>query len=143
MIKLKNNKHNNKQLFQILVAAAWIDGEVQPQEKEYLHKIATEQGFLEEQDIQELLSIKYPIPPAQCYQLLENYLGSNYSVEDYENLLSAISSLVYSDGDIATEEAQLLTQLQELDPNNLSSNSTLDKLLSQIQKLYKRGLASL
>ncbi len=139
---LYSTEANSRQLFQILVAAAWIDGEVQPQEQEYLQKIAREHGLAEDAEIQDLLSSNKPISSAKCYQLLENYLGTNATSEDYQNLLSAISSLVYSDGEIATEEAKLLTQLQELDPDNLASNSVFNKLLSLIQKLYKKGLAS-
>ncbi len=133
---------NSRQLFQILVAAAWIDGEVQPQEQEYLQKIAREHNLAEDSEIQDLLSSNKSISSAKCYQLLKDYLGTNPTSEDYHSLLSAISSLVYSDDNIATEEAKLLTQLQELDPNNLTSNSVFNKLLSRIQKLYKQGLAS-
>ena len=133
---------HSKQLFQILVAAAWIDGEFQPQEQKYLQKIAREHNFAEDAEIQDLLSSKKPISSAKCYQLLENYFGNNPTSEDYQNLLSAISSLVYSDDNIATEEAKLLTQLQELDPNSLNSKSVFNKLLSRIQTLYKKGLAS-
>jgi uncharacterized tellurite resistance protein B-like protein len=134
--------NKNKQLLEILVAAAWIDGEFQPEEQQYLSRIAQEQQLNEDVEIQELLSNTRPISSAKCYQLLKNYLGDRPTLEDYNDLLSAISTLVYSDGDIATEEAKLLTQLQELDPNNSASNSTLDKILSRIQKLYKKGLAS-
>ena len=130
-------KNKNKQLLEILVAAAWIDGEFQTEEKEYLTKIAEQQASLEEAEIQQLLSNNESISSEKCYQLLEKYLGSNPNTEDYNRLLSAISSLVYSDGDIATEEAQLLTQLQELEPN---TNSVFDKILLRIQKLYRKGL---
>ncbi len=136
------NKSHSKQLFHILVAAAWIDGEMQSQEQKYLQKIAKEQNLLEEQEIQDLLSSDRPISSAKCYQLLENYLGDNPTSENYQDLLSAISSLVYVDDNIATEEAKLLTQLQELGANNTTSNSVFNKLLSHIQKLYKKGLAS-
>ncbi len=136
-------RDNNRQLFQILIAIAWIDGEVQSQEKKYLHEIAREQGLGTEAEIQELLSNTQPTSNTECYRLLEQYLGANPSLEDYHNLLSAISTLVYSDGDIATEEAELLTQIQELEPNNSSNNSIFEQLLSKIQKLYKSSLRAI
>lgn len=132
----------SRELFEILVATAWIDGEVQPQEQEYLAKLATEQGLSEDTEVQNLLSNKQSISSARCYQLLRNYLGANPSLEDYQNLLSSISSLVYSDENIATEEAKLLTQLQELDPQNPTSDSVFDKVLGKIQSLYRKGLKS-
>lgn len=132
----------SRELFEILVATAWIDGEVQPQEQEYLAKLATEQGLSEDTEVQNLLSNKRSISSAKCYQLLRSYLGANPSLEDYQNLLSSISSLVYSDENIATEEAKLLTQLQELDPQNPTSDSVFDKVLGKIQSLYRKGLKS-
>ncbi|MGV2827607.1 tellurite resistance TerB family protein [Myxosarcina sp. GI1(2024)] len=134
--------NNSKKAFKILVAVAWIDGEIQPQEREYLLKIAQEQGLAGEAEIQELLTSNKPIPPTRCHQLLREYLGSSPSVDNYQDLLSAISTIVYSDGDIATEEAELLTQMQNLDPSSLTSKSVLDKIQARIQKLYRRGLKS-
>lgn len=136
-------KDNNRQLFQILIAIAWIDGEVQSEEKKYLHEIATEQGLGTEAEIQELLSNTKSTSNTECYRLLEQYLGANPTKEDYHNLLSAISALVYSDGDIATEEAELLTQIQELEPDNSSNNSIFEQLLSKIQKLYQSSLRAI
>ncbi|WP_036487800.1 TerB family tellurite resistance protein [Myxosarcina sp. GI1] len=133
---------NNKKIFKILVAVAWIDGAIQPQEREYLLKIAQEQGLAGEAETQELLTSNKPIPPDECDRLLQDYLGSEPTVENYEDLLSAVSTIVYSDGDIATEEAELLTQLQNSDPKNLGSKSSLNKIQTRIQKLYKRGLKS-
>lgn len=134
---------NSRKLFQILVAAAWIDGSVQPQERSYLQKIATERGLAEEPKIQSLLSTQVPIPAAKCYQWLKDYLGSRPSSEDYHNLISDLSALVYSDDDIAVEEANLLTQIQELNPDNFSTNSAFDRLLHGIQKMYRKGVKSI
>ena len=67
-------------------------------------------------------------------------MGSHPTTEDYENLLSAVSRLIYSDNDIATEEADLLTHIQNLDPQNANSNLTFDKLIAEIQKIYRAGL---
>ena len=55
-------------------------------------------------------------------------------------LLSAVSSLIYSDNDIATEEANLLTTMQNIDPQNYQKRSTLDRVIGKIQKLYRAGL---
>ena len=34
---------NNQDLLEILIAVAWIDGEIQPEEKKFIEKIAGEQ----------------------------------------------------------------------------------------------------
>ena len=131
---------NNQQLFKILVAAAWIDGEFQVEEQNYLTKVATDKNLLEDSEIKSLLSPDNPISAEQCYQWLEEYLGDKPTEEVYQNLLAEIAGLVYVDGDIAEEEAKLLTQLQALDPNNSSSISIFKPVLKVIRQLYRKHL---
>ena len=128
---------NNRDLFEILVAIAWIDGEIQPEEKEFLTQIAAEQNLELSED---MLTNHQATSTDRCYDLLRDYLGSHPNIEDYNNLLSAVSTLIYSDNDIATEEASLLTKIQNLDPQNSTSNSTFDKIIGKIQKLYRKGV---
>ncbi|MEM8676308.1 MAG: TerB family tellurite resistance protein [Cyanobacteria bacterium P01_G01_bin.67] len=131
---------NNQDLLEILIAVAWIDGEIQPEERKFIEKIATEQNISSATELQTLLINYQGSSVEQCYQLLANYLGANPNPEDYENLLTAVSKLIYSDNDIATAEASVLTQLQNLDPRNLKSNSAFDQVISKIQELYHAGL---
>ncbi|HEY9904790.1 MAG TPA: TerB family tellurite resistance protein, partial [Candidatus Sericytochromatia bacterium] len=44
-----------KQLVKILIGAAWIDGKIQPEEREYLQKVAKEAGIADAPEIQPLL----------------------------------------------------------------------------------------
>lgn len=131
---------NNQNLLEILVAIAWIDGEIQPEEREFLEKIAVQQDLKSATELQELLDKYRNSSSDRCYQLLKQYLGSNPQPADYDNLLSAVSKLIYSDDDIATEEASLLTKIQDLNPQNLKSNSTFDRVIGKIQKLYQSGM---
>ncbi len=129
-----------KQLLKILIGAAWIDGIIQPEEREYLHRRATENGVADDPEIKSLLSEIKPVQPTECYQWLEDYLGDNPSQEDYQGLLEAISALIYSDGDVQMQEAQLLTKIQLLAPGSESSQSIFEKLLRAIQKLYRKAI---
>ena len=129
--------NNKKQLFKILVGAAWIDGEVQDSELEYLQRIVRENELTNDPEVQSLLATKNPITATQCYLWLEDYLGTNPTEQDYQNLIAAISALVYSDGYINTEEAKLLTQIQNLDFNQTSSHSTFTQILKAIRQLYR------
>ena len=131
---------NNQDLLEILVAIAWLDGEIQPEEREFLEKIAVQQDLKSATELQELLDKYRDSSSAHCYQLLEQYLGSNPQPADYDNLLSAVSKLIYSDDDIATEEASLLTKIQNLNPQNSKSSSTFDRVIGKIQKLYRTGM---
>ena len=138
---VQSASNNNQQLFKILVAAAWIDGDFQAEEQAYLQKLAQDKNLSEDAEIKSLLSTKEPIDSEQCYQWLEEYLGNRPTSEIYQNLLAEIAGLVYVDGDIAEGEAKLLTQLQTLDPNNSNSASIFKPILKAIRKLYRKRLA--
>ncbi|MBF2021043.1 MAG: TerB family tellurite resistance protein [Hydrococcus sp. C42_A2020_068] len=130
-----------KQLLKILVGVAWLDGIIQPEERNYLRRMAANTGIADDPEIQSLLSELKPVKPAECYQWLEDYVGKNPSQKDYYGLLEAISALIYSDGDIPTQEAKLLTKVQLLDPSSESPKSTGDKVLKTIQKLYRKAIS--
>jgi uncharacterized tellurite resistance protein B-like protein len=131
---------NTKQLLKILVGAAWIDGIIQPEERAYLRRMATNNSLADDPEIKSLLSEIKPVQPAECYKWLEDYLGKNPSQEDYQGLLEAISALIYSDGDVQMQEARLLTKVQLLDPSSEPRKSAFDKVLKTIQKLYRKAV---
>ncbi|MBW4543688.1 MAG: TerB family tellurite resistance protein [Symplocastrum torsivum CPER-KK1] len=129
-----------KQLVKILIGAAWIDGKVQPEEREYLKRVATQSGVADDPEIQPLLYELRAVLPDECYTWVKEYLGDRPSSEDYERLIESLSALIYSDGDVATEEAKLLTRLQLLDPSNTAQKSGQNNVLKAIQKLYHRWI---
>lgn len=133
-------KSNIKQLIKILVGAAWIDGKIQPEEREYLYRVANEKGVAEDTEIHPLLSELRPVQQEECYKWIQAYLGDRPEMEDYQRLIDSISALIYSDGDVANEEAKLLSQLQLLEPDNQSPKSTYNSLLKTIQKIYQGWL---
>ncbi len=127
-----------KNLVKILIAAAWIDGRIQPEEREYLRQIAQQKGVANDPDIKPLLYELLPVQPTECYNWVRDYLGSSPTNEECQNLIEAISGLIYSDGEVATEEARLLSRLQDLSSDNDQSNAKVNSILKQIQKLYRR-----
>jgi len=137
-----NKNTKTKQLIKILIGAAWIDGVIQTEEREYLRRIATAYQVENEPELKPFLSELKPVQAQECYRWLTEYLGENHQEEDYQELLEALSGLIYSDGDVEVQEARLLTKLQELDPIYEQSKSPLDKLLEKIQKLYRKTMSS-
>ena len=135
------NNLDTKQLLKILIGAAWIDGVIQAEERNYLHRMAANNNLADDPEIKMLLSEIKPVQPAECYKWLENYLGNNPTQNDYQGLLEAISGLIYSDGDVETREAKLLAKVQLLDPSQESSKSAFDKILKTIQKLYRQAIS--
>ena len=133
----KENK--TKQLFKLLIGAAWLDGVIDTKEREYLHKMVRENALADDPEIKILLSEVQPIPSEQCYQWLEEYLGENHSADDYQQLLESLSALIYVDNDIAIQEAQFLTYLETLE----SDQSVFHQILRNIQKMYLKAVARL
>ncbi|MFB2833697.1 TerB family tellurite resistance protein [Floridanema evergladense] len=130
-----------KTLFKILVGVAWIDGQVQPEEREYLHRLAKEKGVENDPEIYPWLYEFRAVPSAECYKWIEEYLGDRPSSEKCQNLIEAISALIYSDSNVTTEEAQLINTIQQLDPANNPQQSIQNNVLGAIQKLYKNWLS--
>jgi len=136
-----NKNTKTKQLIKILIGAAWIDGVIQTEEREYLRRIAIAYQVENEPELKPFLSELKPVQAQECYRWLTEYLGENHQEEDYQELLEALSGLIYSDGDVQVQEAKLLTKLQELDPVYEQSKPLLDKLLEKIQKLYRKTMS--
>ena len=132
-----------KTLLKILIGVAWIDGQIQPEEREYLHKIAEEKGLENEPDIQPLLYEFRPVKAAECYDWVKDYLGEHPTSEACQQLIEAISGLIYSDGTVDTSEAKLLTDLQLLDPAHAASEPGKSPVLRAIRSIYQRWLSSL
>jgi len=127
-----------KNLVKILIGAAWLDGKIQPEERKYLNQVALEKGVAADPEIQPLLNDSKAVQPTEFYDWVKQYLGDRPTIEDCHKLIEAISGLIYSDGDVATEEAKLLTQLESLSPGNGSAQPGYSAVLKQVQKLYRR-----
>lgn len=132
-----------KKLVKILIGTAWIDGTIQSEEREYLHRIAQEKGVADDPDIQLLLNESRSVDAAECYDWVKEYLGDRPTSENCQHLIESISALIYSDGNVANEEAELLHELQLLDPTNASPEQETNAVLKTIQKLYKRWVTKL
>lgn len=139
------DRKNVKTLIKILIGAAWLDGKVQPEEREYLHRIVEEKGLKDDPDLSPLLYEFRPVKPDECYTWVKEYLGDRPSSEDCQQLIEAISGLVYSDGSIANEEAKLLTDLQLLDIVNEKGGGKPENhsVLNAIRGLYQRWVTTL
>jgi uncharacterized tellurite resistance protein B-like protein len=129
---------NIKTLLKILIGAAWIDGKVQPEEREYLHRVAKEKGLANDPELRPWLYEFRAVQPQECYKWVQEYLGDRPTSEDCQNLIEAISALIYSDGNVANEEAKLLMEIQQLDPGQEPLASVHPSILQAIKQLYQR-----
>ncbi len=132
-----NTPHRTVQmLVKILIGAAWLDGKVQPEERQYLQRFAQEKGMATDPEVYPLLHGLRAVSRDDCYKWVQEYLGDRPQAADCQDLVEAISGLIYSDGDIATEEAHLLTQIQDIEQGKCSESMSI----RVINHLYKRWL---
>ncbi len=129
---------STNKIIKILIAAAWIDGEIQPEERDYLHKMATEQNLIDDPEIKLLLLADKPIPSSDCHRWVKEYLGEHPTVEDYRALIGTLGGLIYADGIVEVQEAELLNSLEQLDPTLETEASFSDKFLKILGKFTRK-----
>jgi uncharacterized tellurite resistance protein B-like protein len=127
-----------KQLLKILIGAAWLDGKVQPEERERLHQIAQQRGLLNDTGLHPWLNGERSVSVEECHRQIDEYLGPHPALEKVQELLEEISGLIYIDGDVDNSEAQLLTDLQQREDAASSSSILPSTIARSIQNLYRR-----
>ncbi len=133
--------NNSHKLLKILIGVAWIDGQVQDAERSLILQIAQEQGLAEDQEISNLLNNigNHPIQLTDCQSWIHDYLGDRPSETNYQQLLEALSGIIYSDNDVATAEAQLLMDYQQLDPQQQPAKLPVKQtILAKLRKVYQK-----
>ncbi len=128
----------SKQLLKILIGAAWLDGKLQTEEQAYLAQVASQKGLADDPELNPWINGLRSVSATECYQWVEEYLGSNPSPEDCQQLLEDISGLIYSDGTVDSEEARLLAQIQQIELDSATPLDLHQALIKKIQTLYKR-----
>ena len=132
---------NAHKLLKILIGVAWIDGQVQDTERAHILQIAQQQGLADDPAINDLLNNMgdVGVQLSDCQRWMQDYLGSTPSAENYQQLLADLSSIVYSDNDVATAEAQLLMNFQQLDPQLQPANLSVSQtILAKLRTVYQK-----
>jgi uncharacterized tellurite resistance protein B-like protein len=131
-----NTQSQSQLLMKILIGVAWLDGEIQPQERQYLAKVAQIHHLDHDTEVEPLLTGTMKVTATDCEQWIKAYLGDR-SIHDDDKLIEAISGLIYSDGDVAVAEAHLLANIQS-EPSSTQPNQ--QPLVTKIQQLYQSWL---
>ncbi|MEO1352951.1 MAG: TerB family tellurite resistance protein [Cyanobacteria bacterium J06635_15] len=137
---------DTKTLLKILIGTAWIDGEIQPEERKHLNRVVSEAGLAEDADIRSLLHGLADVKPEQCYEWVESYIGAHPTLDDCRRLMESISALIYSDGVVDLEEAKLLNHLQTFNLQGFESKDGSPKALAKtvvhtLRQFYRSLLA--
>jgi uncharacterized tellurite resistance protein B-like protein len=136
--RTSNMSDNAKQLLKILIGAAWLDGQVQPEEQQRLHQIAQQKGLLDDPQLHPWLNGQRSVSAEECHLWIDEYLGPNPALEKVQELLEEISGLIYSDSDVDDSEAQLLMELQQKEDAASSDSNLHSTIARSIQNLYYR-----
>jgi uncharacterized tellurite resistance protein B-like protein len=128
-----DSQSQSQLLVKILIGVAWLDGKIEPEERQYLTKVAAAHHVDEDTEIHPLLNGTRQVTAAECQQWIQTYLGDR-SIHDDDKLIEAISGLIYSDGDVATAEAKLLIDLQA---TPAPAPPAEQQLLTKIRRLYQ------
>ncbi len=131
-----------RQLLKILIGAAWLDGRVQPEERQYLYRLAQQQGLAEDPEIKPLLYELRPVRKRECYEWVQAYIGEHPSTAACQDLLEAVSGLIYSDGEIAAEEARLLCSIQR-SADSGPAEHFYESLVHNVRALYQNWISNL
>jgi uncharacterized tellurite resistance protein B-like protein len=142
--RAEKEKAEQRLLLKILIGAAWLDGMIQMEERQYLRQVAQEHGLENDPEIYPLLNELRAVKQADCDRWIMEYLGDRPPATAVNSLLEAISALVYADGTIGMEEAHLLIRLQGLNSDRHGVQpSGKERVLRVIRQLYHRWVAVL
>jgi uncharacterized tellurite resistance protein B-like protein len=129
---------NIKSLIKILVGVAWLDGRVQPEERQYLYRVTQAHSLAEDQELKPWLYELRAVTMTECYQWIGDYLGRQPTPERCSQLIEMISGLIYSDGEVASEEAKLVTRLLTFEQAQSEPQEFNQSVLNALRSLYQR-----
>jgi uncharacterized tellurite resistance protein B-like protein len=127
-----------KQLFKILVGAAWLDGKIQPEEQSYLQRIVQQKGLQDDAELQLWINGMKSISSDECFRWVQEYLGTSPAPEHCQQLLEELSGLIYSDSEVDSKEAELLMQFHEPETAAQPGSALYASVMSAVQKLYRK-----
>lgn len=122
-----------RSLAKILIGVAWLDGQIQPEERLYLAKVLQAHHLDGDVELDSMLDGTMTVTPTDCERWIQAYLGER-AIFDDDSLLESISGLIYSDGHVAATEAQLLINIQS-EPTRSPPSEKI--LIPKLRRLYQ------
>ncbi|MFB3909428.1 MAG: TerB family tellurite resistance protein [Candidatus Eisenbacteria bacterium] len=129
------NERTEVALVRLLVAAAWADGDLSPQETEYLEGVARDVGL----DAAEWAGLRpmldRPVPIEEAEKLAVDFV-TGIPATDRERVLARIESLAGADGRRSGGESRLLSRMREA--IEAADASAAPTVLSRVRGLLRR-----
>ena len=124
-------------IMKVILAAAWADGSLQPEEIPALKQAITDLGLAELEEIKIL--VQTPISPSVYRHFFQDYLKLHPTDEERHYLLDLVTQVIYADDQVSVEEAYILEELRELLRSSGEEDHPLR--LGEFQALFSRLLA--
>jgi hypothetical protein len=107
----ESDRVRHRQLMQIVIGSAWVDGQMEPREAAYLAKLLEHYRLTQDQDLQR--SLTSAVPMQQTEKWMREYLFGTTEAER-QRALVAIAKLVIIDDNVSDTEHQLLDDYYEM-----------------------------
>jgi len=118
----------------VLIAAAWVDGVVQPEEEQFLRDFVSRMPGIDNHtwdDLEPML--ERPIYEAERIRYLRDMRNRIGDRKDRRFAIQAINQLFISDGEIAPEESEAVQQMVSI--VNGDETAVYQEMLKMIQRL--------
>ncbi|WP_309385968.1 TerB family tellurite resistance protein [Cerasicoccus frondis] len=118
----------------VLIAAAWVDGVVQPEEERFLSDFILRMPGIDENTWRDLSPLlERPIYEAERIRMLRDMRLLIADQKDRRFAIQAINQLFISDGEIAPEEEEAVRQMVSI--INGDETAVYQEMLKMIQRL--------
>lgn len=125
-------------LLRVVIATAWADGQLQPQEWPWLQQLLQSMGDdpAIQSEVESLLTT--PLSPQDYRHAVQAFVDLHPTPQDRRSLYAWAKQVIYADNEVSLEEAYILDQLGELSRNKTGSPAETDRIPAIIQDF--RGL---
>lgn len=125
-------------MMKVILAAAWADGTLQPEELPTLKQTILDLGLAESEEIK--LLVQTPISPSVYRHFFQDYLKLHPSDQERQYLLGLVTQVIYADDQVSVEEAYILDELREI-LRTSDQGEDQQLRLGEFQTLFSRLLA--
>jgi uncharacterized membrane protein YebE (DUF533 family) len=134
------DKLRHKELMQIIIGAAWVDGELDSSEIQYLTRLLERYGLSHDRDLQALLTS--PVSMRQTELWIADYLQDTTETER-QSALAAIAKLMIIDDQVSEIEHQLLDDFYEFMAAIPPHSETIQTVVESVGKFFRSAVKTI
>ncbi|NJL98630.1 MAG: TerB family tellurite resistance protein [Synechococcaceae cyanobacterium SM2_3_2] len=128
----------------VVIATAWADGQLQPQEWPWLQQLLQSIGHDPAIQAEVESWLTRPLSPQDYRQAVQAFVDLHPTCQDRRSLYAWAKQVIYADNEVSLEEAYILDQLGELSRDKTGSPTETDRIpviIQDFQGLVGRWLS--